>query len=185
MATFVARERAALCRGRALILLTIGTQLPFDRLVRTMDAIAPSLDLPVFAQTGESQYVPQNLTWARHLPPIEFQKKARSSKLIVSHAGIGSVLTAMRLERPVILFPRELRFGEHRTDHQLATCDALRGRRGVYIARTEEELGQLLRAEALEPSSLADSQIAIAGFVANLSSSIDRLLRDEGSSSAR
>jgi UDP-N-acetylglucosamine transferase subunit ALG13 len=156
-----------------MILVTTGTQLPFDRLIRAMDDIAAQIDIRVFAQTGPSRYVARHLECQAYLPPQEFEAKAKASSLIVSHAGIGTVLTAMRLGRPIILFPREN--GEHRNDHQVATCNALRGRRGVHIARTEDELYDLVAKPLLVPAALVDSEAAIRTFSNNLEHSIARL----------
>lgn len=128
-----------------MILVTVGTQLPFDRLIRLIDAIAPELPGPVIAQIGNGRYEPANIAWRRSLRPREFERQMRAAKLVVAHAGIGTVLTARRLRKPLVLFPRREALGEHRNDHQVATARALAHRRGIGIALNGAKLREFLR----------------------------------------
>uniref|UniRef100_A0A5Q5CCA1 Glycosyltransferase 28, C-terminal domain n=1 Tax=Mycobacterium sp. (strain JLS) TaxID=164757 RepID=A0A5Q5CCA1_MYCSJ len=157
-----------------MIFLTIGTQLPFDRLVKSIDEIAPDLPWPVFAQIGESDYRPREFDWVTTLEPRVFEEKFRAAHIIVSHAGVGTILTAQRLYKPIVLFPREARYGEHRNDHQLATCSQLEGRAGISIARNRDELKESIRTmEKVPPSCSADARDV---FIKNLNQAISKLL---------
>ncbi len=127
-----------------MILVTVGTQLPFDRLIQIMDELAPTLGQPVFAQIGTSSYRPANVDYSETIDPRDFDQRFRSASVIVAHAGIGTVLTAQRHGKPIILFPRRAALGEHRNDHQLATCAQLKGRPGIYVANDKAELAALL-----------------------------------------
>lgn len=127
-----------------MIFVTVGTQLPFDRLVRLVDAIARDLPGPVFAQIGSGNYRPSHMDWRATLKPHEFERFMRSATIVVGHAGIGTVLNARRLRKPVVLFPRRAKLGEHRNDHQLATVRALVGRPGIGIAMDGSALRSLL-----------------------------------------
>lgn len=44
-----------------MIFVTVGTQLPFDRLIEMVDEAAPELDQEIFAQTGSGKYIPKTL----------------------------------------------------------------------------------------------------------------------------
>ena len=123
-----------------MILVTVGMQLGFDRLIAAMDALAPDLGMPVIAQTGKGTYAPQNMEARARIAPAEFETLVQQCSLIVSHAGIGTVLTAARFAKPIILFPRRADQGEHRNDHQLATVGKLAGRPGILVAKDETEL---------------------------------------------
>jgi UDP-N-acetylglucosamine transferase subunit ALG13 len=142
-----------------VILVTIGTQLPFDRLVTTIDNIAGRIDEPVFAQIGHTNYEPRHLDWAASLSPAEFDRRIAEARLVVSHAGTGSILAAQRHRLPIILMPRRAELGEHRNDHQLATADRLQHKRGLYVAHSEDELELLIRRTDLEPAE-QDSDLA-------------------------
>jgi UDP-N-acetylglucosamine transferase subunit ALG13 len=127
-----------------MIIVTVGTQLPFDRLVKAMDDLAPSLVEPVFAQVGSNSYSPTNIRYRSSLPATEFDSLLKDCELIVGHAGIGTVLMAQKLQKPIVVMPRLARHGEHRNDHQLATVSQIKDRPGVFVAENETELGSVV-----------------------------------------
>jgi UDP-N-acetylglucosamine transferase subunit ALG13 len=127
-----------------VILLTVGTQLPFDRFVAIVDRLAPTLPEPVLAQVGHGIYRPRNMEWRRHIDPIEFEQCIEDCSFLISHAGIGTLVMAQKHRKPMILFPRRAALNEHRNDHQLATVRALDGRAGMRIAYDEDDLATLV-----------------------------------------
>lgn len=129
-----------------MILVTVGMQLGFDRLIRAIDEIAPDLDVPVVAQTGKGTYLARNIRTVESIAPREFDDMIRKTQLIVAHAGIGTVLTAQKFQKPILLVPRRAALGEHRNDHQLATVAQLKGRPGVVIVEDESDLREGIKA---------------------------------------
>jgi len=128
-----------------LILLAVGTQLPFDRLVRAMDDWARvNGRSDVVAQIGSSTYRPHTLKAFSFLEPDAFQALQSEASLHVSHAGMGSILQAMEHGKPIIVMPRDFSRGEHRNDHQMATARRFYGTPGVHVAITDEDLRTLL-----------------------------------------
>lgn len=136
-----------------MILLTVGTQLPFDRFVEIIDRLAPTLPEPVFAQIGLSKYRPLNMSWRAFVGPIEFEQRISDCSYLISHAGIGTVVMAQKHHKPMILFPRLAALDEHRNDHQLATVRAISGRPGISIAYDEADLARLTSARHSAPGS--------------------------------
>lgn len=116
-----------------MILLTVGTQLPFDRLVRAMDALAPDLAEPVVAQIGRSSFAPRHLDARAFISPAAFAPLLAECRLIVSHAGTGSIMAALRHGKPIIIMSRRALLGEHRNDHQVATAAHFAGRTGITL----------------------------------------------------
>ena len=154
-----------------MIFVTVGMQLPFDRLIRAMDEIALDLSIPVIAQTGSGRFKPENMETHQSISPAEFDDLAKRASLIVSHAGIGTVLAARRLRKPLVLLPRQSRLGEHRNDHQLATANQLIGRPGIYVAMEVEELRasieQALAAPPIKPVEAGDEASRLKAAIAN------------------
>src|SRR6185503_6968826 len=86
MAAFGPAGRAALPRERAVIFVTVGTQLPFDRLVKAVDAWAGSSgEAGAFAQIGSNAYQPAHMEWAPYLPVEMFRRKLEAASLVISH----------------------------------------------------------------------------------------------------
>lgn len=123
-----------------MIFVTVGTQFGFDRLVKVVDNFASKNCVTVKAQIGKSQYKCKSIESYEFLSPDEMDLIFSQADVIVSHAGMGSIINAIRLKIPIICFPRLACFGEHRNDHQLDTLSSFDGVKGVYCARTEIEM---------------------------------------------
>lgn len=129
-----------------MILVTVGTQIPFDRLIALVDdwVSESGTKQEVVAQVGSSDYRSKNMTVFQSVEPAQFEKYINDCDFIISHAGMGSILTALRVKIPIIIFPRKAALGEHRNDHQLATARSFANTDGVYVVHDKEELLTLL-----------------------------------------
>lgn len=134
-----------------MIFVTVGTQLPFDRLIRILDRIAPDLDEEICVQALHSEYKPMHIHVIDFLAPDEFEDFFSRARLVIAHAGMGTILSAMRSAKPLIVFPRDAALGEHRNDHQKATALMMKEKKAVYVAMDEEELCELLLRKDLHP----------------------------------
>lgn len=133
-----------------MIFVTVGTQLPFDRLINAMDKISSDISEDVIAQIGNTNCTPVNMKYYKSIDPRDFDSILNKCRIVVSHAGIGSILTARRFNKPIIIVPRVARLSEHRNDHQLATAKQVSNKGGIFIANSNDELEVLIK----ESSSL-------------------------------
>lgn len=143
-----------------MIFATVGTQLPFDRLIGEVDKWSLKQGVNgVFAQVGNDGKAPEHIDFSANLTPSQFAKHIAKCKVIVSHAGMGTILTALQHQKPIVIMPRLAKFGEHRNDHQLATVANLSGRAGIHVAHDEAELldrlGQLTSLKSDVTASVA------------------------------
>lgn len=122
------------------IFVTVGTQLPFDRLIATVDDWAASHDCEIFAQTGTSALRPRNIAWKDFIDTGEASERLRTADLVVAHAGMGTILTRLQTGLPMLVMPRRTDLGEHRNDHQIATSRRLAHLPGLWVVDDEEDL---------------------------------------------
>ncbi len=158
-----------------MILLSVGTQLPFDRLIAAVDRWAKDRGrTDVVAQIGVAQYRPVAMQSFTHLGYDEFRDYQRKCSVMVCHAGMGSIITAMEFGKPIIVMPRDHRLGEHRNGHQFATLRQFGDRPGIYPAECEADLVALLdRADTLVAAPTVGTN-ASGDFVDLLSSVVHR-----------
>ncbi|MGI2170510.1 glycosyltransferase [Shewanella sp. MF05960] len=153
-----------------MIFVTVGTQLSFPRLVGIVDRWASESSTKVIAQVFDDTNVYSNIQVLEHANQEEYTTLIKSSTCIVSHAGMGSIITALEYKKPIILLPRELRYSEHRNDHQLSTVQSFSNTAGIYVALDESELINLLNEnenENLKCGSLtkSDELIRLCDFI--------------------
>ena len=129
-----------------MIFVTVGSVQSFDRLVQAVDEWAgrQTTTVEVFAQIADGTYVPRNFESAPHLEPGEYRKIFEDASLIVAHAGMGTIITALDLGKPLVVLPRLGRLRETRNDHQVATVDRFRDRNLIHVAETEDQVGTRL-----------------------------------------
>ena len=114
---------------------------PFDRLDRAIDEWAGSRGrTDIFAQIGKAQYEPRHIKSIPFLSPSEFRAHIRAARLVVAHAGTGSIIAALELGTPIIVMPKCAHLGEHRNNHQIATAKRFGQKQGIIVANDEKEL---------------------------------------------
>ena len=147
-----------------MIFVTVGSQLPFDRLVGAMDRWAAAHpDTEVFGQIltdGQSGFRPRHFRTVRSLAPAEFASRCAAARCIVSHAGTGVMIAAMTHRVPLVVLPRRSGTGEVRNDHQLDTVAHLGGRPGIFVAMTTADLPDALEAALAEGAPRPDMKSA-------------------------
>jgi UDP-N-acetylglucosamine transferase subunit ALG13 len=129
----------------SVIFLVTGTQEPFDRMLKIVDTWAESQTFyKVVAQTANSTYAAKHVTCYNFLPPQEFTEIFNQADYIVGHAGIGTIIKALELNKKLIIFPRLIEFKEHRNNHQLFTAKSFDKLDYATVAYTEEQLIKVL-----------------------------------------
>ena len=105
-----------------MIFVTVGLEkFPFDRLIRHVDALVGTLTIreETFVQIGSSKAVPQNCAWMRSLEYAAFIDRICSARIVITHAGVGSIISCLRYRTIPIACPRLRIHGEHVDDHQV------------------------------------------------------------------
>lgn len=141
-----------------MIFVTVGTQLPFDRLVEAVDTWPGLLPGGAFGQVGPGGRPARNFETVPFLAPDRFLALLDEAELVVAHAGMGSIITALTLGKPIVVMPRRHLLGEHRNDHQVATAQRLLLDRGVAVAEDAASMHRFLdRHAAAGAGSAAES----------------------------
>lgn len=130
-----------------MIFVTVGSQLRFDRLVCAVDDwAARNKRADVFAQIGETRVRPRAMEWTPKLDRARFLETMARASAVVSHAGTGTIITALELGTPLIVLPRRASLGETRNDHQIATARCFQAAGLLRAAHDEHELVSALDA---------------------------------------
>lgn len=102
-----------------MIFATVGTnEARFDRLLEGLDGLGLAEELVV--QHGPSPVRPDGARCVEFMPFEEISDCMRQARVVVTHAGVGSVMTALLCGKRPVVVPRLRRHGEAVDDHQLA-----------------------------------------------------------------
>lgn len=104
-----------------MLFVTLGSQkFQFDRLLKEIDRLSENGDIKdsVFAQIGNSTYIPKNISFKRFLNQHEYVSLLETSDIVISHGGTGAIVSSLKRGKRVIAIPREKNYGEHIDNHQ-------------------------------------------------------------------
>lgn len=132
-----------------MIFVTVGTQkFPMNRLIKKVDEIA--VDFPedtFFMQIGNSDYIPRHVRYEKFINKETFQSYIENSNLIISHAGVGSIMAGVQIGKKVIVIPRLKRYGEHVDDHQVEIAEAFQIKNCIIYCKELNDLDYIINHE--------------------------------------
>jgi UDP-N-acetylglucosamine transferase subunit ALG13 len=139
-----------------MIFASVGSMLPFDRLVQAVDEWAAANPAEaVFIQIGEGEYEPRHAPFTRMMPHGEYRSRLETSDLFVAHVGMGSILQSLELRKQLLMLPRLASLREHTTDHQLHTAARFRDTPGLLIVDDADALKAAMSRLLREPLTLS------------------------------
>lgn len=130
-----------------MIFVAVGTQkAQLNRLLIKIDNIAERgrIKEEFFAQTGYSDYTPRNYPFQDFVDQKRFESLVRGCSILITHGGVGTIMAGIANEKPILVFPRLARYGEHVDDHQLDIANAFYAKNYVLKCGEEDDLEELI-----------------------------------------
>jgi UDP-N-acetylglucosamine transferase subunit ALG13 len=144
MGTFNKSENTIFREGTVIFVVT-GTQAPFDRLLSIIDKWAVNQDTySIIAQTANSEINFKNMTCFDYLEPDVFNEYFNNADVIIGHAGMGTIIKALENKKKLVVFPRLVKYNEHRNDHQHHTAIGFEKLGLINVAYNEKDLFRYL-----------------------------------------
>lgn len=131
-----------------MIFIVLGTQkFQLNRLLKLVDSLVEKGQIcdDVYAQIGNSTYIPKHYRYVRFLDKKDFEQKMEECEIVVSHSGVGTIISGLKHEKPVIVFPRLEKYGEHVDDHQLEIGESFSKNNLVFLCGENDDLLELIK----------------------------------------
>lgn len=126
------------------IFVTLGTQkFQFDRLLKKLDELVKQGKIKkedLIVQCVYNEYQPQNFEMFAMKPQNEIEEIMNSVDLVITHSGTGSIITALKLEKKIIIAPRLKKYGEHVDDHQEELADVFKEKVNAIVVDDMDKL---------------------------------------------
>lgn len=103
-----------------MIFVTVGTQIPFDRLLKSVEKQIElgNIKEKVIVQAGVTNFKSDKMEIVSFIPMDEFKKIIEDAKIIICHGGVGTITDGLKNNKVIIACPRLERFNEAKNDHQ-------------------------------------------------------------------
>ena len=143
-----------------MIFVTVGTnETPFDRLLLAVAELPLLGGEELVVQHGSSKIQPIGAQLSAFLPFERLTAEVQRARVVVTHAGVGSVIVAVANGRRPVVMPRLRRHGEAVDDHQLAFAWRFERMGLVTVVETRDQLEAAVRA----PASGKASELTVNG----------------------
>ena len=145
-----------------MILVTLGTQ--DKKFYRLLDAIQKQIDLgnikdKVVVQAGfSSDYKSKDMEIFDLIPIEEFDEFISKCDILITHGGVGSIITGLKNNKKVIVAARLEKYGEHTNDHQLQIIDNFSKEGYILPLEDFDQLDKVLKkAEKFKPKAFSSN----------------------------
>ena len=131
-----------------MILVMLGTQKnSFHRLLQEIQKCIDKgiINDKVIVQAGSTKFESKDMEIFNLMSNTKLKKLVKEADLVITHGGVGSIVTALKEGKKVIAVPRYHEYGEHVNDHQLQIVQTFDGQGFIKGAVTVKDLPKLLK----------------------------------------
>ena len=104
-----------------MILVMLGTQNnSFERLLKELERLKEKkiIKEKIIVQAGYTKYDSKNLEVFDFIEKDKLEKYQDEADLIITHGGVGSIISSLKKDKKVIAIPRLKEYEEHVNNHQ-------------------------------------------------------------------
>lgn len=138
-----------------MILVTLGTQdKPFKRLLLAIQKEIDNGNIKdeVVVQAGCTKFESKQMKIFDLIPTDEFSKLVEKCDILITHGGVGSIITGLKNNKKVIGAARLKKFGEHTNDHQLQILENFDQEKYIIYLKDLDKLNDALKkAKSFKP----------------------------------
>lgn len=131
-----------------MIFVTLGTQdKSFKRLLDNIDKEIEKGNIKdkVIVQAGYTKYNSKNMCIFDLLDKDDFDKYIKECDLLITHGGVGSILTGLKNDKKVIACPRLAKYNEHMNDHQIQIIERFTESGYILPYNENDDLGKIIK----------------------------------------
>ena len=131
-----------------MILVLLGTQNNnFNRLLNAIQENIDNgvIDDEVVVQAGFTKFDSKNMKIFSMIDKEKFSKLQDDADLIITHGGVGSIISSLEKGKKVIVVPRLKQYGEHVNDHQIQIAERFKSLGYVKSVLDINELGETIK----------------------------------------
>ncbi len=154
-----------------MIFVTLGTQdKDFSRLLKAIDKAIDKNEITdeVIVQAGSTKYQSNHMKIFDLIPMDEFEKLMKSCDLLITHGGVGSILTGLKYHKKVLAVPRLKKYGEHENDHQKQIVEEFSNKGYIMAVPNLDNLGKTIKkAEHFHPKTYQSNRNHMVKLIEN------------------
>lgn len=152
-----------------MIFVTLGTNdESFGRLLKAIDKEIEKKTIKerVVVQAGCTKYESKNMEIFDLISRDEFDKLISECDLLITHGGVGSILTGITKGKKVIAVPRLAKYKEHGNDHQLQIVENFSKKKYILAVKDMNKLGKIIeKSKTFKPQKFVSNTNNIINMI--------------------
>ena len=156
-----------------MIFVMLGTQNnSFQRLLEEVDKLISKniIKEEVVVQAGYTQYQPkcEKMKIIDFMPREELDAYEQNANYIITHGGVGSIITSLEKGKKVIAVPRLHQYGEHVNNHQTEIVEKFNKGGNIIGLQAVEELEEAIKkVQNFEPKPYIENNKKMLEIIEN------------------
>lgn len=154
-----------------MILVLLGTQNnSFHRLLEEIQKCIDdgTIEDKVVVQAGSTRFESNNMEIFKLIEQNKFNELIKQADIIITHGGVGSIVTSVKLGKKVIAVPRLKKYGEHVNDHQIQIIETFSKQGFIKGIKDVSELEEALKnISTFTPNKLESNTDNIVKIIEN------------------
>ena len=154
-----------------MILVVLGTQNnSFHRLLEEIDNLIKKgiIKEEVIVQAGYTRYETQNMEQFDLIDSKQLEELQQKARIIITHGGVGSIISSIKKGKKVIAVPRLHEYGEHVNNHQKQIVELFAQKRYIIGALDVKDLEKsLLEVEKFKPVKFQQNNDKMLKIISN------------------
>ena len=131
-----------------MILITLGTQ--DKQFTRLLDMVQKEINKgnikdKVVVQAGHTKYESKYMEIFDLIDREKFSDLISKCDVLITHGGVGSIITDLQNNKKVIVAPRLAKYDEHMNDHQLQITENFYKAGYILPLYENDDLGKVLK----------------------------------------
>ena len=130
-----------------MILVLLGTQKnEFNRLLQAIEKNIKEGNIKekVIVQAGCTKFSTDLMEVFDLIPKEDIEELKKKARIIITHGGVGSILSCVKLGKKVIAVPRLAKYNEHVNDHQRQLVEKFNNEGYIIGVENLEKLSEAL-----------------------------------------
>lgn len=126
-----------------MIFVTLGTQdKQFKRLLEAVDKL--DINEKIIAQIGSTDFASAKMEIYKYMSIDEFTKYMNEARIVITHAGVGTIILGLKLRKKMIVAARRKEYKEHVNDHQMQILENFSNEGYIMPLQNFDDLEKLI-----------------------------------------
>lgn len=129
------------------LFVPLGTQkFPFGRIITALNSLVKQNKYSPEEIVMQSALYPikPNFTAFKLIPNEDFNRYMNEAEVVVTHSGVNSIISCMKMGKPLVICPRLHEYGEHVDNHQMEIATLMNEKYNVLVCTDMKDLALLI-----------------------------------------